>query len=154
MNKYHYDTCGLDNVYLVNGYEVREYDGKPAVGIHNLDGLHKVIGCSLVEMSTVLSGKEFRFLRHEMDLSQKAVGHLFGKEDQTVAKWEKDELPVPQMADVLIRAMFVEWVGGESEVNALLKLLSDVDREIHHIEFLMEESQKGWRVKDNEPLAA
>lgn len=63
----HYTACGLDDVYLVNGFTREQIDGEDAITIEDLDGLWKAIGLALVRRKT-LAPKEARFLRHHMDL--------------------------------------------------------------------------------------
>ena len=70
---YQYKTYGLNTVYLANGYDTAEFDGEIATSIHDIDGLHKAIGRNLAELSRALTGSEFRFLRVEMDMSQRAT---------------------------------------------------------------------------------
>ena len=146
MDGYHYKTSGLDDVYLPNGYDVIEYGDEKAISIHDLDGLHQVISLTLVQQETRLTGREFRFLRIEMDLSQKAFGMWFGLTDQAVALWEKKDR-VPQWADAIIRMVYVESLGKDSEVREVLEMLSKVDRAIHRGEICVEESDSGWVLK-------
>jgi len=146
MDAYHYRTSGLDDVYLLNGFDVIDYGDEKAVAIHDIDGLHQVISCALVHQEARLTGREFRFLRIEMDLSQKAFGVWFGLTDQTVALWEKKNR-VPQWADAIIRMVFVESLGEDSEVREVLEMLSKVDRAIHRGDICVEESDNGWFLK-------
>lgn len=146
MDKYHYKTCGLDEVYLLNGYEVIEYGGEKAVSIHNVDQLHEVIGLTIAHKHSCLTGREFRFLRLEMDQSQKMISVMFDVTDQTVANWEKKDV-VPTMPDALIRAVYVESLGEDSEVKKLLDVLAKVDRAIHRSQMLIEEAAGGWALK-------
>lgn len=64
---YHYKECGLDNIYLVNGFSIEEMDGEPYVSIENVDALWKAIGLFLVERQKTFSPAELRFLRGQMD---------------------------------------------------------------------------------------
>ena len=64
---YHYKGCGLDDVYLVSGYDVDETPYGSGVRIRHLDKLHEAIGLYLVSSRKVLSGKELRFLRMKME---------------------------------------------------------------------------------------
>ena len=66
----HYTACGLDDVYLVNGFAREQIDGEDAVSIEDLDGLWKAIGLALVKGRKTLTPKEVRYLRHHMDLTQ------------------------------------------------------------------------------------
>lgn len=146
MDRYHYKTSGLDGVYLLNGFDVIEYGDEKAVSIHNIDGLHRVISLALVQQETRLTGREFRFLRIEMDLSQKALGLWFDKTDQSIANWEKKD-QVPQWADAIIRSLYVESQGEDSQVRVMLEMLSKVDRAIHRGNICVEESDGGWVLK-------
>lgn len=146
MNRYHYKTSGLDDVYLLNGYEVIKYGDEEAISIHDIDGLHQVISFALVQQEARLIGREFRFLRIELDLSQKALAVWFDMTDQSVANWEKKDR-VPQWADMIIRALYVESMGEDSEVRVTLEMLSKVDREIHRGDIFVEESEEGWALK-------
>ena len=146
MDGYHYKTSGLNDVYLLNGYDVIEYGDEKAISIHDLDGLHQVISLTLVQQEARLTGREFRFLRIEMNLSQKAFGMWFGLTDQAVALWEKKDR-VPQWADAIIRMVYVESLGKDSEVREVLEMLSKVDRAIHRGEICVEESDSGWVLK-------
>lgn len=141
---YHYNTCGLDNVYLLNGYEELETSGGRAVSIHKLDELHRAIAESIVSLRRRLKGSEFRFLRIELDMSQKALGALMGKKDQSIAKWEKDELALPVLADATIRQLYRESIGKNSQLRAIFDIINELDRSQQEIEMKFEESACGW----------
>lgn len=101
---YHYAECGLRNVWLRDGYrEVDTPHGKVVV-IANKKDLHRVIAEGLIRQP-YLTGREFRFLRTQLDMSQRDVGALLGKQAQTVASWEKKSR-VPKYADLFIRLYF------------------------------------------------
>ena len=86
MNEpYQYAECGLDNVYLANGFELA--DGR--LRIHDIEGLHRAIGRWLVSTMRNLSGNEIRFLRHELEMSQATLDLLLGVTEQTVLRWER-----------------------------------------------------------------
>ncbi len=141
---YHYQTCGLDNIYLVNGFREIEYDGEMAISIHDLPGLHQAITYSLVNKSKHLSGREFRFLRLEMDLSQAALGKLFGVSDQAIAKWEKEQSSIPTPAELLIRAYAEDkTVNGNGKVAKLIEKLAGLGhKDMEQLEF--QETDRGW----------
>ncbi len=60
-----------------------------------------------------LRGDEFRFLRIELDLSQKALGEYLGKTDQSVANWEKTG-NIPREVDFLMRHIFRQTMNEAS----------------------------------------
>ena len=110
---YHYTRCGLDNVWLLNGYHEEDLGayGKSVV-IEHAEELDRTIARCLVDQDRPLTGQAFRFLRVMLDLSQTAIGRKLGKDYQTVARWEADaRKPVPRFADVAIRARYLEAIG-------------------------------------------
>jgi hypothetical protein len=57
---YRYKACGLDNIYLLNGYDVEEHDGEKHVFVRNMEELHKAIGCHITPKR---KGRRFRMGR-------------------------------------------------------------------------------------------
>lgn len=143
---YRYTESGLDNVFLKNGYEIKESPYGELVSIHNMDGLHKAIAESIVQYSpTPMNGKEFRFLRIELDLSQRVLADILGRKEQTVSLWERGERKVPKDCDLLLRAMYQEKVNGSAQIKALFDQLSKIDREVARLE--LEEKESGdWGI--------
>ena len=147
MEAFHYKTSGLENIYLLNGYEVRELEGSRAVAIHNLEGLHRAIASQLIEKPAPLTGKELRFLRVEMDFSQKALGQLLGVTDQAVAKWEKGQTKsIPRGADTLIRLFARErLLKREGSVFEFVREMSDLDHHVDSARIELTETEEGWK---------
>lgn len=145
MKKIRYTSCGLNNIYLLNGYTEIEYGGEKAFSIHNLDGLHRVIGEELCDLRRGLKGDEFRFLRIELDMSQKAIGEIFDKTDQAVAKWEKGQGEVPRSYDLLLRNIFLEHIGENPLVTEMIEQINNLDRRIQERLLTFEENdQMEW----------
>ena len=103
---YHYRQCGLDHVYLVNGFERADTKYGESIRVHDIDGLHRAIGLHLIEQKRPLTGAEVRFIRHELDLSQRGLGVLLDKSGQTVARWEKGEVQIDGTAERLLRLLY------------------------------------------------
>ena len=144
-NCHHYAICGLDSVYLVNGFEHHETGYGRGVSIRDLDGLHCAIGTHLVGLKRELTGREFRFLRIELDMSQKRLGGLLKKTDQAVAKWEKGN-KVPREVDIILRNLYMESIGKNPRVQDLLDQINDLDRTAHDFaEVRFKEYKNGWR---------
>lgn len=142
---YHYIGCGLPDVYLENGYKIRSTPYGEGVAIEDLKGLHEAIGRWLVERPGHLSGEEFRFLRREMDLSQKRFAALFGLTEQAVAKWEKKD-KVPAWADRNIRLIYMEYLGEKNQnMLALLQFMAELDDEETE-QVVFKESDGRWRI--------
>ena len=101
---YHYTESGLLNVWLAGGYTEIETAYGNSVTIDNIEGLHEAIAESLMEQP-FLSGREFRFLRVELSLTQREFGDYLGVGPQSVAQWEKSA-HVLAKADQMIRALY------------------------------------------------
>ena len=125
--KYHYTGCGLDNIYLVNGFTHQPSNYGAGVTVNDVDGLHRAIGENLATNKKELSGKELRFLRKEMDLTQAELGRFIGFSSQQVARWEKSQSPIAQPADYLVRKLYLEHIDGEVSLIDLVKKLDEHD---------------------------
>ena len=143
LNMYHYTMCGLENVYLKNGYEQKDTPSGKVVSIHDLEGLHKAIGKGLAAKDSELTAKEFKFLRGELDLSQRALGMLMEKSDQIIAKYEKGEQAIPRLVDKSIRDLYMESID-EGPIANLLQKLAQLDRKNRELTFELEETESGW----------
>ena len=71
---YHYEACGLDNIYLANGYEIVEEDGEEFVSFHNFDGIQRAVALAVCKQNKWMTKEQFKFLRKEFNLSQTALG--------------------------------------------------------------------------------
>jgi len=122
-----YTWCGLDDVYLLSGYElVQTEDGIDTI-IHDIDGLHRAIGECLVEHKKALNGKDVRFLRKQMNLTQNDLGRLMSTSDQTVARWEKGEYPIPGPEETLLRVVYAADTKGHVNVREFIEELRALD---------------------------
>ncbi len=144
MEKYHYRECGLDNVYLVNGFRYSETPHGRAVHIEDIDNLHRAIGEYLVFEKRELSGKEIRFLRYELGLSQTMLSAAVGKSGQSVARWEKGERKIDGAAERLLRLIYMEHVGENESIREVLGRLTELDDLIFD-ELSFEETEEGWQ---------
>ncbi|MDE1158465.1 MAG: helix-turn-helix domain-containing protein [Neorhizobium sp.] len=122
---YHYKECGLDNIYLMNGYTIEEVDGDEYVSVDSVDELWKAIGLNLVTNKKLLSAQEVRFLRGLMDMTQAEVASLLRVEDQTVARWEKGKTNLSGAADVAFRVLFFGCPVAQPEGAKVLSRLLD-----------------------------
>ena len=79
---HHYKESGLDNVYLENGYKAIETPYGTGMAVQNADGLHKAIGLWLVAQPIPLNGAELRFLRIEMELTQRDLAGISARKNR------------------------------------------------------------------------
>lgn len=125
---YHYTDGGLVNVWLVNGYEVRQTPFGEGLVIHDLDGLTRAICLTLAEKPDSLTGVELRYIRSAgMLLSQPALGKLIGVDGQTVARWEKSGR-VPRMADKTVRLHYLAHARGDEPIRSAVERVKTVER--------------------------
>jgi putative transcriptional regulator len=145
---YHYTESGLDNVYLVNGFDYVDAPGGRQVKIKDIDGLHEAIGRMLVAEKKNLHGKEIRFLRHEMLMSQATLAHLLEVDEQTLARWEKGRTEVPKSAEALIRFLYREHIGSDpdkpSEIRKALETIAHLENEIDGM-ITLRRARNEWR---------
>ena len=147
---YHYTDGGLKNIWLINGYEEIDTPYGKAVSIEDIDGLHRVIGRWLVDLPKPLTGAEFRFIRHELDLSQKRLADMMGKTELTIGRWERAlDRPVDPAADRLIRLIYTActFYADGKPIRELIDRLAELDQ-VERAECRLEERQGKWRVKD------
>lgn len=123
----HYPECGLDDIYLLNGYEPHKTPYGDGVSIKHQDALHKAIGLHLASERKVLVGKEVRFLRTYMQLTQAELGARLGYSAQQVARWEKSLSEMPGAADRLLRIIYLQREGRSPKAEELLKKLEEID---------------------------
>jgi DNA-binding transcriptional regulator YiaG len=141
---FHYKSCGLNNIWLANGYAViKDEEYGECVAITDTLGLHKAISHDLVFNRPTLTGKEFRFLRKELNLSQKALSDLLGNEEQAVARWEKTG-KVPKWADRLLRVCVLEYYGEGTGIQALIARIRDID-ERRQEKQIYKDDNSGWK---------
>jgi putative transcriptional regulator len=121
----HYKSCGLDNIYLVGGFTRHRTNYGDGVSIVNVEGLHRAIADSLISSEESLTGQEIRFLRKEMKLTQEGLACFVKVGAQQVARWEKDETPIPGSADILIRALYKQHVGNHANLKKMAEGLHE-----------------------------
>ena len=145
MNAYHYVQCGLDNVWLGNGFEIVETPYGRSVKIEQAERLDAAIAEWLTRQPAPLTGKELRFLRLQLDLSQKRMGELLGKEAQTVALWEKSET-LNKDVDFMVRHIYRQTAINARQVYVeMVDYLNAMDRTEHQEKITFQETEDGWQ---------
>ena len=143
---YHYTESGLDNVYLTSGFTFVDGPGGRYIKIKDIDGLHETIGRLLIAEKKNLSGKEIRFLRQEMLMSQATLAKLLEVAEQTVLRWEKGKVGIPKPAETLIRLLYREHIKekGDGGIRSKLERLADLEDKIDGHLLHLRQSNKGW----------
>lgn len=136
---YHFTDGGLRNVWLTNGYQEHNTPYGKAVSFDDLDGLTRAICLALTRKPSKLTGAEFRYLRHGLDLSQPSLGQLLGVSGQAVAIWEKTGR-VPKMADTSMRLIYTAHADGDARAKSIVTALNEAERFM----LVLSETSKGW----------
>jgi putative transcriptional regulator len=126
---YQYKESGLDNVYLEDGYHIHDTPYGKGVSIQDTEGLHRAIGKWLITQPKPINGAELRFLRLEMESTQRDLAAIIGATEQTFRLWEKNrKKKIPGTADRLIRAIYAEYTGGDGKIRRMLERLAELDQ--------------------------
>ena len=146
--RYRYTECGIDNIYLLNGFDFVDTPRGASVKIRDVEGLHRAIGMMLVRDRQSLNGQEFRFLRHELNQTQADLAAMLGVSVQSVARWEKgrtkDTIDGP--AQRLLRLLYREYVVGNKDIVEPLRELAQLDEMFcDSDEEFGFENQDGWQ---------
>ena len=143
---FNYRGCGLDGIWLTSGYDLDTVDGEEAVCVRNLDGLHKAIALSLVNRKKMLTGKEVRFLRHQLNLTQSYLARLLGCDAQQVARYEKEASKMPGPVDRLLRMLVQEHFENGLSVLELLRDLDELDAQMNEKQVFTATPDGKWAV--------
>jgi DNA-binding transcriptional regulator YiaG len=110
MNKpYQYRECGLDYIYLCNGYTQHDTPYGKGVSIASADRLHQAIARHIVSSARPICGQEVRFIRSILDASQEGLAEILGVTRVTIARWEKNpNKPIKDMAARAVRWTYTE----------------------------------------------
>ena len=108
MDGYHYTESGRDNVIVYGVEPCLDDDGDEVITIANISGLHSTIASAIVTHESGISGKELRFLRTEMGMTQAELARIVHHNSQSIARWEKSECPIDPTAEALIRLLAAE----------------------------------------------
>ena len=123
---YHYTECGLDNIYLVNGFKITKTADGTGIFISNIEGLHKVICMILISKKDPLKGKEIKFIRTMLDLSQTRLAHLLGCRYQQILLWEKNKNKISTPSDRLLRITLYTFLDNNHDNGKVFKKINEI----------------------------
>jgi len=143
-----YRGAGLDGIYLCNGFKREQIDGQWFTHVENIEGLHKAIALDLVARDAPLTGKEIRFLRNTMDMTQAETATALSVDEQTVARWEKSKTDAPGPADKMLRIMFLASIVGPERLLEAIRQVQELKRheaeKSEAVTFARDRSTKEW----------
>jgi len=141
---YHYTQCGLDDVFLLNGYKRHQTPYGSGITVENVEGLHEAIAAHLCRNKAFLSGKEFRFVRKLLDLTQAELAVFLGCDAQSIARWEKGKTEINGAADKLVRVLYLASRLGVMDAAELIRKISALDAKITDRQ-VFEDTPEGWK---------
>jgi DNA-binding transcriptional regulator YiaG len=145
---FHYTLCGLRDVYLLSGFRLEDTPYGPTVAIEDVDALHRSVALDLIEKRRRLTGRELRFLRSLLDLSQAALARLLETSRLTIVRWEtaKDgDALIPGPLDRAVRSLY--WgkaTGRPLEIGVLERLTSGRDSATSKRLFRFKVRKRDW----------
>lgn len=114
MTAYRYTDSGLDNVIIEGAHMLVDDAGEACVTIANVNGLHKAIAQGIVMRRSAMIGRELRFLRTEMGMTQAELAAIVHREPLAISRWERGEVEIDSNAETLIRLHATEVLGLSS----------------------------------------
>lgn len=108
MKEYHYTECGLDDVILCNLDVVQADDGEEVIIIPYINLLHKKLASIIITADGAMSGKELRFLRTHLRLTQDEMAHTLHKGRLTIGRWERGESVIDNATEIVVRGLVAE----------------------------------------------
>ena len=129
---HHFTACGLDYVWLKNGFDYRDSARGRSIRINDLDGLHAAIARWIVQSPARIRGQEVKFLRSMLKLSQEGLGKALGQSRASVARWEGEpNKAIPRASDHWLRVVYAKKAQGDREMCKLVDLLVELDEMKH-----------------------
>jgi transcriptional regulator with XRE-family HTH domain len=122
MSDYRYVECGLENVVISGASFVEDDNGDTVIRIPNVLGLHRAIATGIITRKAMMNGREMRFLRSEMGMTQSELAEMIHREPLTVSRWERSENEIDANAETLIRLHAIDQLkldvdDGVSEIS-------------------------------------
>jgi len=140
---YHFIECGLNNIYLINGFKRIIHNFKVEFVFEDLPELYQAIGRHICT-KPFLTGAEFRFLRQELRMTQRTCSAKLGVTENMVSLWER-KAKIPKMILAIMKGLYLEQFGYPFLMIDLL--LTDETPRPDKAYFFVDE-QFTWRFTD------
>ena len=138
----------MANAWLANGHQVKHTSYGEAMAIDDIDGLHLAIAQNLIEKKGSLTGKQFRFLRTLMGMSQIGIAGMLGVQAQSVSLSERTN-KVPKAQDALHRLIANErLVKGNVGIAEVIERINVVGRMVNH-RIVVKERRHKWTARSS-----
>ncbi len=80
-----------------------------------------------------------------MNLSKKVLGEQLGVDAQTVARWEKAQTTISRLADVVLRALYLEIENKDSHITEMLAMHSEAEETDFSEKMTLKETEN-WKI--------
>ena len=144
---YHYPQCGLKNVYLADGYTIEDAQ---TVTIVDIDGLHRAIGTLIALFVHPLSGDELRFLREELDFSQRRLANIIRIDKQRVSLWEDNKIQIPFQSELIVRKLYLDFIQINVELGEIILRFTNMDRQETMDKLIFQRARGSWSIKTSD----
>jgi DNA-binding transcriptional regulator YiaG len=142
---YQYASCGLNYVYLRNGYVLRQTNDGEEAEIHQSDALNNAIAEVIITRPFSLRGKEVRFLRSLLKLSQASLARVLQTARVTIARWEgAPDQPIKGTADTALRLLYALTIEKHRIAEQVCRILSSVHFATVEHAITFRETSHGW----------
>ena len=142
---FHYKDCGLSTVWLINGYAHEKMNNKTLFHIEDKPALHRLIAKALINRRGALTGQEMYFIRSEMKLLRQELGEKMGVNASAIGQWEQSHHPLPRLADIELRTVYVGSLMEESERELHVHLLAESGPNCFYEQLIFTLSDRQWQ---------
>ena len=146
---HHYTECGLDYVFLKNGFTLHETPYGKGVSFDNVPKMNEEIAKIIILNKPTLEGQDLKFLRLVTNLSQTMLGKMVGVERDAIAKAESQyHKKLSRPMDKLVRIFALEYIDDQ-KIRALIDKLGDLDDALdkHKMGMMcVEQGETGWEL--------
>jgi len=143
---------GLQNVWLINGYRIKETRNGRSIIVHQPQGLKRVICSALCVKSVPLSGAEFRYLCRELHITSAVLCRRLALTESQLQDWETAS-QVPRHADTFIRIMYAVHLDRPEQVQRVEARSVPRHQKVY---FLLRHTGREWTLQETleQPLAS
>ena len=144
---YQYKQSGLDNVWLVDGYQIVNTPYGEAVQFEDATSLDLAIANALINQTEPLTGKEFRFLRQQIGMSQSDVASFMHVDPQSVAKRKKGQVSLPFANEAVMRFIYSSYQEKDAKIYPMLETMKAIDKAKNsRLELSFDKQRTHWMV--------
>jgi DNA-binding XRE family transcriptional regulator len=121
-------------VYLSGGaVEVMEYpNGVISAIFPRLLQFMKAVGLALATSDIDLNGPLFSFFRHQLEMSQEALGEALGRNRVSISRYETGKEPIPREVSLALKMLVIRslLLGGEGTDSKRLPIRKFLDADL------------------------